>query len=252
MSSSLVFPPVFSRLSLWMLLLLTVFLIGCPPVYKDYDAFLKKPRPIVGGKPYVIEPPDSFRIICPAAPEIHNTTVTLRPDGYVTLYLLGDVFAAGKTPTQLAAEIQEKLLRYYEDVTVQIEVTAFRSKVYYLAGETAAGRRPYTGKDTVLDAVIGAIPRTAWPEYAILLRPNEEGQLIRRMTINLKDLYEKGDLKYNVTLEEGDIIYIPINPLAAVGVMVQNLLYPVSPVIQAASVPARAGAAVSGEVGGGY
>lgn len=221
---------------------------GCsPPHYTDHAAFIKKPRPIVGGKPYVIEPPDTIRIIAPNAPEVNNAQVTLRPDGVVTIYLLGDVFAAGKTPTQLASEIEEKILKYYVDATVQVEVVGFNSKFYYMAGETAMGPKPYTGKDTVLDAVLRAgIPRSAWPEKLVVLRPNEEEQLIKRMSLNFRDMIEKGDLRYNAVLEEGDIVFMPINPLAAIGVAVQNLLAPVQPIITGISTPARAGAAVSG------
>lgn len=219
---------------------------GCAPHYTDYVAFIKKPRPIVGGKPYVIEPPDTIRLIAPNAPELHNTSVTLRPDGVITVYLLGDVFAAGKTPTQLASEIEEKILKYYQDVTVQIEVTGFNSKVYYMAGETAMGPKPYTGKDTVLDAVLRAgIPRSAWPEKLVVLRPNEEEQLIRRMSVDFTDMIEKGDLKYNAVLEEGDIVFMPINPLAAIGVAVQNLLSPVTPIVSVAQQPAKVTTAVA-------
>jgi polysaccharide export outer membrane protein len=234
-------------------LCLAGWLAGCVPAYADYDAFMKKPRPVVGGKAYVIEPPDAINIIAPGAPEIdtsgggaggggtngNNGAKALRPDGMITLYLLGDVFAAGKTPSQLAAEIQEKILHYYEDVTVQIEVVGFNSKFYYMAGETAIGPRPYTGHDTVLRAVLqSGIPRTSWPSHCVVLRPNEEGELIRRMRIDLKDMYEKGDLKYNALLEEGDIIFLPTNPVADVGIFIQNLLSPVQPAISAASTPA--------------
>jgi polysaccharide export outer membrane protein len=219
---------------------------GCAPHYTDYAAFIKKPRPIVGGKPYVIEPPDTIRIIAPNAPEIHNAQVTLRPDGVVTIYLLGDVFAAGKTPTQLASEIEEKILKYYVDATVQVEVVGFNSKFYYMAGETGAGPKAYTGKDTVLDAVLRAgIPRSAWPEKLVVLRPNEEEQLIRRMSIDFTDMIEKGDLRYNAVLEEGDIVFMPINPLAAIGVAVQNLLSPIQPIITTVQQPAKATAAVA-------
>lgn len=210
-----------------------------PPHYTDYDAFMKRPRPIVGGKPYVIEPPDQLRILAPNAPEIHGQQILIRPDGYITLYLLGDVFAAGKTPTQLASEIEEKILKYYQDVTVQVEVTQFNSKKYYMAGETAMGPKPYTGTDTVLNAVLSAgLPRTAWPEHLTVLRPNEEGALIRRMSVNFLDMIQQGDLKYNAVLEEGDILFMPINPPAAVGVFVQNLLSPIGPVINVATTPA--------------
>jgi polysaccharide biosynthesis/export protein len=225
----------------WRLMVLAAvtLALGACTDYRDYAAFMKKPRPVVGGKPYVIEPPDAVTIIAPNAPEINNITQALRPDGKITLYLLGDVFAAGKTPTQLASEIEEKISEYYEDVTVQIQMASFASKVYYMAGETSMGPKPYTGKDTVLDAVLtSGIYRTSWPEQAVVLRPNEEGELIRRMTVDLTDMYMMGDLKYNAVLEEGDIVFIPTNPVAMVGIFIQNLLSPVSPVLQAASVPA--------------
>jgi polysaccharide biosynthesis/export protein len=240
---------------------------GCTtPVYTDYDAFMKYPRPIVGGKPYVIEPPDAIQITAPNAPEIHGVRAQLRPDGYITLFLLGDVFAAGKTPTQLASEIEEKILKYYQDVTVQVQVVGFNSKRYYMAGETSAGIRSYTGRDTLLDAVIGGIGRTSWPEKAVMIRPNEQGELVRRMSVNLKEMIETGDLKYNAVIEEGDIIFIPINPVAAIGVFVQNLLAPIDPALRVVSTPARVGSTVNyaenslngqngyggGRYGGGY
>ena len=219
---------------------------GCEPEYTDYASFMKKPRPIVGGKPYVIEPPDTIRIIAPNAPELNDVGATLRPDGVITIYLLGDIFAAGKTPTQLASEIEEKILKYYQDVTVQVDVIGFNSKVYYMAGETAMGPKQYTGKDTVLKAVLSAgIPRTAWPEKLVVLRPNEEEQLIHRMSIDFTDMIEKGDLRYNAVLEEGDIVFMPINPLAAIGVTVQNLISPVQPIVTATQQPAQIGAAVT-------
>lgn len=230
-----------------LMLALVLGTIGCVPQYTDFDAFIKRPRPIVGGKPYVIEPPDSISIIAPGAPEIDGQGGSLRPDGYITLHLLGDVFAAGKTPTQLASEIEEQILTYYQDVSVQVNVNTFGSKTYYLAGETGAGPRPYNGTDTILDAILGGgIPRTAWPEKLVVLRPNERGDLIRRMTINVMDMIQVGDLKNNIVIEEGDILYMPIHPFAAIGVAVQNLLAPIQPIAQAANAPSSVAGAFGG------
>lgn len=226
--------------------LLALVIAGCaPPKYTDHEAFLKRPRPIVGGKPYVIEPPDGITLLVPQVPELgDNSERRVRPDGYVTFPLIGEVFAAGKTPTQLASEIEEKVLKYYEDVSVQVEVSP-ASKVYYMAGETSAGPKPYRGNETVLDAISASgVPRTAWPEHIVVIRPNEEGELVRRMTINLKDMTERGDLRYNAVIEEGDIIFIPTNPIAAVGIFIQNLLSPIDPAVDMLTTPARVGAAV--------
>lgn len=230
--------------SLVALILGLALLTGCKTEYKDYDAFQVLPRQSYSQKPYVIEPPDSISIIAPNAPEINAETQQLRPDGYITLHLIGDVLAAGKTPTNLAMEIQEEISAFYEDVKVQVRMAGFNSKFYYMVGETRAGPVTYTGNDNVRLAVMKAgIPPTAWPERAVLIRPSEDPDLIRRMSIDLKHMLEQGDLSRNAVLEEGDMIVIPINPFAAFGRIVQNLISPVSPALQAVSTPARVAAA---------
>ncbi len=224
--------------SIW--ILLGVSAMGCVPHYKDYGHFVVTPRQTHSQKAYVIEPPDTILIVAPGATEIDGISQRLRPDGAITLHLLGDVIAAGKTPTDLAHEIQEKILDFYEDVQVQVQVTGFNSKFFYMAGETTTGPRSFTGRDTVFSAVMAAgLPRTSWPEKAALLRPNEEGELIHRMSVNLKAMIETGDFKHNAVLEEGDIVWIPINPLAAVGVVTQNLLAPIQPVLNATTTPGQ-------------
>lgn len=228
---------------------LSAALTGCT-TYNDVEAFIPEdPRPRFSTTAYVIEPPDSIRIIAPSVPELHNTSHRLRPDGMITLQLVDEVLAAGKRPRDLARELmgEDMIGKYYEGAKIQIEVTNFASKTYYVAGETSGSRPwPYTGNTTVLDAALNAgIPFTAWPEWAVLIRPSEDPELVRRMTVDLKDMWEKGDLSRNAVLEEGDILFVPINPLAAVGRVIQNLLMPVDPLIRAVSTPARASASVS-------
>lgn len=236
-----------SALTLVVLAAIATMTVGCVPNYTDHKAFVKSPKPVVGGKPYIVEPPDSLRIIAPNAPELHDQQVTLRPDGYITLYLVGDHFAAGKTPMQIAGELEQKVTKYYQDVTVQVEVVGFNSKVYYVAGETRNGPMPYTGKDTVLDALLrSGIPRTSLPSKALVLRPDGKGGVTKRMTINLNDMIKRGDIRNNAVLEEGDILYLPTNPFATVGYAVQNLLLPVNPILQGVATPTRAAAAASG------
>lgn len=215
-------------------------LAGCVPYYADTDAFIIAPRQSYSFKPYVIEPPDQIRIIAPAAPEINNIDQQLRPDGYITLHLIGDILAADKTPRDLAQEIEEKIKDFYQNVNIEVRVIGFNSKVYYMVGETNMGPVPYTGNDSVFDAVMRAgIPFTAWPEKAVVIRPNEVSGLVKRMSIDLKAMMETGDFRRNAVLEEGDIVFIPINPLAAIGRVFQNLLLPVQPAIAAVSTPAR-------------
>jgi len=229
-----------------------VTLSGCVPNYTDHAAFIKRPKPLVGQGPYVLEPPDSVRIIAPNAPEIHNVLSTIRFDGFITLHLLGDVFAAGKTPSPLGAEIEEQILRYYEDVSVEVELARPASKRYYVAGTQSAGARPYNGRVTLLDVTISSTgdPR-AWPEKIVVIRPNEDSELIRRATVNVKEMVEKGVLRNNFIIEEGHIVFIPLNPLAAVGQGIANLLQPITPAVQVLRSPAQV-VNVPGQVAGAY
>lgn len=233
--SGLIFKP--SRL---VTLVIGAMLGSCAPHYIDRDAFIVTPRQTHAQKPYVIEPPDVVTIVAPNVPEIDGISQRLRPDGQITLHLLGDQVAAGKTPVTLAMEIEEKIAEFYEDVKIQIRVTGFNSKFYFMAGQTSAGPYPYTGKDTVFSAVMRAgLPTSSWPEKAAVFRPNEDPELVRRMSVDLKSMIETGNFQHNAVLEEGDIVFVPINPLAAVGVAIGNLLMPVQPAISVATTPAR-------------
>ena len=227
-------------LSVMMLVLGGMTLAGCDstPIYTDYEAFIKTPMPVVAGKPYVIEPPDVIQIIAPNAPEIHGMQQKVRPDGFITVYLLGDVMAAGETPEALSLKLEQQILKFYRDVVVQVTVVEFNSKVYYSAGQTIIGPHPYTGRDTVLDAVLrGGTPRTGHLEKVQVLRPSDDGQTVARMTVNCKVMIETGDLRQNAILEEGDIVYIPPTPLAAAGIAMQNLFQPINPIVEATAGP---------------
>jgi hypothetical protein len=82
----------------------------------------------------------------------------------------------------------------------------------------------------VLTTLAEAQPtRLADPSRIAVLRPNKDGELIRRMTINLDDMVKRGDTSLDALLEEGDIIWIPPNPLAKVGLALQQLLLPIQP-----------------------
>jgi hypothetical protein len=76
--------------------------------------------------------------------------------------------------------------------------------------------------------------RLSWPERIYVIKPSPDPNQRHVTVVNLKDIIQRGDTTPNILLEQDDIVYVPLNPLAAVGVAVQNLLFPVQPVIQAA------------------
>lgn len=204
---------------------------GCVDSYDDYDAFVRHPRPLVTSTSYEIMPPDA--VICESeiVREINNHSQVVRPDGRIQLPLLGTFFIAGKTPEEVSALLTEKAREYYEDAEVTLRVQFFGSKKIYVFGEVAiAGPFPYNGSNTVLNTLAQAQPsRLADNTKIRVVRPNADGQLVQKMTINLDDMVENGLVKHDAVLEEGDIVWVPANPLAATGLFFQQILLPIQP-----------------------
>ncbi len=215
-------------------------LAGCTR-YHDYSAFVREPRPVASEQTYLLEPPDEIQISSRRVREIASHYERIRPDGKVTLPLLGSVYAAGKTPEQLRAELEVLAAKYYEDADVNVKVTSFASKKVFVFGEVLApGPYPYTGSNTVLGTLARAQPnRLADPGRIHILRPSPDGDLVRRMTISLDQMIKTGDTTLDVVMQEGDIIYVPANMLAATGLAIQQLLLPLQPAVATVQAPTQ-------------
>lgn len=184
---------------------------------------------------YAIAPPDIITIRAPLAPELNNIKQQIAPDGTVNLDLLGHVAVAGKSPQEVEELLTASLRTYYKDVKVAIDVE-HRSQWYYIFGETTnSGPKRFTGRDTLIQALADApLTRLAWPERIYVIKPSPDPDQRHVTVINLKEIIQQGDSSSNVLLAQDDIVYVPLNPLANVGVAIQNLLFPVQPVFQAA------------------
>ncbi len=203
---------------------------GCS-YYTDYSAFISEPRPLVTLTDYQLAPPDAIQIASKRVRELNNHRQTIRPDGKVTLPLLGSVFVAGKTTDQLSDELEIMSQDFYEDADITVRVVGFHSKKIFVFGEVSSpGPYAYDGANTVLETLAAAQPtRLADPSRIQILRPNKNDQLIRRMTINLDKMVKQGDTALDAVLEEGDIVYVPPNALATVGLALQQVLLPLQP-----------------------
>ncbi|WP_432800346.1 polysaccharide biosynthesis/export family protein [Poriferisphaera sp. WC338] len=229
------------RLGLLVAFLLTALLAtGCAPKYTDYEAFIQDPVPIVSSEAYLLAPPDVITVSSKRVREIANHREQIRPDGRITLPLLGSTFVAGKTCEQLSKELSDKAKEYYEDADVTVYVARFASKKIFVFGEVSGpGAYPYSGTNTVLDTLAQAQPtRLADPKRVQIMRPSSDGTLRKRMTVDLDDMIKNGDTTLNAMLEEGDVIYVPPNPLAKVGLVFQQLLLPLQPAASTVKGPA--------------
>lgn len=204
---------------------------GCQPTYTDYSAFVSEPKPIVAPVAYRVAPPDRVAFQSKRVREIDGHTEMISPDGKVHLPLLGNFFVAGMTVEEISALITDSARRYYEDADVSVRVISYASQKIFVFGEVAApGEYAYTGRNSVLQTLAKAYPtRLADPAKIHILRPSPDGEMRRRMTVDLNDIVKRGDTTLDAILQEGDIIYVPANPLAAVGLTLQQLLLPVQP-----------------------
>jgi len=164
-------------------------------------------------KEYHIGVDDTVRINVWRNPEL-SVTVPVRPDGRISLPLVGDIQAAGLSPEQVATNIQKKLANYVRDPNVTLMVTGLQSHEYLTRLRiTGAVTNPtsinYRQGMTVLDAILaaGSVNDFASPNSTKLYR--KISGKIRVINIYLGDILYKGKLETNIELRPGDILTVP-------------------------------------------
>jgi polysaccharide export outer membrane protein len=166
----------------------------------------------VSNADYLIGPGDSLQIFVWRNPDL-STTVPVRPDGRISIPLVEDIECAGKTPTQLAREIELRLKKYVTDPVVTVIVNSFVgpfSQQIRVVGEAAQPKSlPYRRNMSALDAMIavGGLTPYAAGDRATLVRTVHGKQ--ESYNLRLGDLLKDGDMSANVPLEPGDVIIIP-------------------------------------------
>ncbi|MGA7158354.1 MAG: polysaccharide biosynthesis/export family protein [Acidobacteriaceae bacterium] len=173
----------------------------------------RAPQPAAAGEPtdessYVIGPDDALQVTVWQQPNISGT-FPVRPDGKISLVLVGDIQAAGLTPMHLAHDITLRLKKYIQDPIVSVVVSAVRSQRIYLVGEVAhAGPITMTAGMTPLQAIAsagGLTPFTSGKHIYILRGP--QGKQIK-IPFNYKRAL-RGDNRQDVPLLPGDTIVVP-------------------------------------------
>lgn len=166
------------------------------------------------GETYIIGPLDSLNIFVWRNPDL-TTNVTVRPDGRITIPLIPDMPAAGKTPSQLADDIKVKLAEYIQNPNVQVIVGSFSgpfSQQVRVVGEAARPQAiPYRANMTLLDVMIavGGLTEFASGDKARLIRVDKETGQQKEFSVQINKLLKKGDASANVKIEPGDVIIIP-------------------------------------------
>jgi polysaccharide export outer membrane protein len=160
---------------------------------------------------YRIGPSDTLNVLVWRNPEL-STTVMVRPDGYISTPLVDDLQAAGRSPVDVAHDIEKALSRYVRDPVVSVTVPGFQGDIsdqVRIVGEAAKPQSvPYRQNMTVLDAILqaGGMTEFADGNKTVLIRSSQGD---KRYSVRLKDLMQRGDLSANVPVMPGDIILVP-------------------------------------------
>ena len=161
---------------------------------------------------YIIGPGDDLSIFVWGYEDL-SITLPVRPDGRITTRLVEDMPASGKTPTQLARDIEQVYEQFVKNPTVSITVSEFvgspKQQVRVIGGGSAPRTVPFVAGMSLLDLMIdvGGLREFSKGNKAVLVRTTEEGRQSYR--VKLDDLLRKGDMSADVPISPGDIVIIP-------------------------------------------
>lgn len=204
----------------WYLLTLAVLTLSCPA---------QEARKLAGAAPAVPEniTPVSTRASTPSVDENYvigpldvltvnvwkeeafSGTLLVRPDGMISMSLIGDVQAASFTPTQLGDQISARLKKYVQDPNVTVVVSQIHSKVVYLLGEVGKkGPIDMAPGMTLLEAISMAGGTTDFANTKKMYILRNEGGKRSKIPVRYKEAL-KGNESCNVLLKPDDTVVVP-------------------------------------------
>jgi protein involved in polysaccharide export with SLBB domain len=153
-----------------------------------------------------------------------NESVTVRPDGFISLGIIGEVRAGGLTPAELSRVVQARYAEYLREPEVTAIVREFEAQLVYVGGEVVTpGLLPLRGRVTSLQAILGSGgPRpTARLTDVVLIRALG-GDRVEARKLNLADVI--AGRAADVPLEPHDVVFVPRSRIAKVGLFVEQYI----------------------------
>ncbi|HEX5489090.1 MAG TPA: XrtA/PEP-CTERM system exopolysaccharide export protein [Rhodanobacteraceae bacterium] len=193
----------------WLIMTAALLLLGAcstAPTVQDLGTAAQAPER------YIIGPGDQLEIYVRDNPNL-STTVPVRPDGRISIPLVQSIQAAGKTPDQLASDLQKDLGQYIRSPIVTVIVKSFvgtYSQQVRVVGQAAKPMAlTYRSGMTLLDVMIdvGGLTKFAAGNSAKIVRHLPNGSE-KTIPVRLEDLMN-GSIKDNVAMRPGDILIIP-------------------------------------------
>ncbi len=167
---------------------------------------------------YRIQPGDQLDIKFFYNPELNELLIPVRPDGRISLQLIGELRAAEMTPSELAAELQEKYSVELKRPEVVVIVRSFGGRVVFVDGEVnRAGLVNLLTPMTILQSIAqaGGLRETAWRSEIIVIRRGTDNKAMVH-TVNLKNALDGTDVSQDLYLRPYDIVFVPKSPISNV------------------------------------
>lgn len=164
----------------------------------------KRPR-------YRIEPGDVVDLVFPLETNF-NQTLTVAPDGYVSLRGVGDFYAAGKSLPELRQALVTAYSSILHNPIVNVDLKDFQKPFFIVNGEVAhPGKFDLRENITVTEAlaIAGGATENAKSSQVLLFRRMPGGAMVEVRKLDLKKMLKKGNLTEDVTLQPGDLIFVP-------------------------------------------
>ena len=199
-------------LRVWTFLAAATLAACAPQAAAPPDAAVAAPA--AASQSYVIGPGDTLSVFVYRAPEL-SLDVPVRPDGRISIPLVPDIQAAGRTPTNLARDLERRLREYVVEPNVTVIVRAFvgpPNRMIRVIGEVAEPQAiAYRDGMTILDVMIATrgLTRFAAGNRAELVRRDTPDAAPRVIPVRLNDLVRGGDISQDMPVQPGDTLIIP-------------------------------------------
>jgi len=191
--------------------LLFILLPGCAKGLrvKEYKIATNGHKAATNGDQfYVIGAGDSLSVLVWKEPSLSGS-VTVRPDGFITLPLINEIQAVGTTPAQLRNLLEQKYKAFLTNPFVTIRIEKITSSQVYLIGQIKRpGAFPFTGSDTVLQLVTRAGGLTIFADRDAIRVVRRNGTKVTEYIVDY-DAILKGDFEQDIMLRPGDRVIVP-------------------------------------------
>ena len=210
--------------------ILTFLIMGCSP-----SIVVKNPTSV--GEPgtdlgqigptltneYIIQPADELDIKFFYNPNL-NESIIVRPDGRISLQLVGETIAAGQTPMGLTKLLTKEYDKELKNPEITVIVRSFGSRIYVDGEVNKPGELALMGPLTVMQAISRSEGRTerAWKEALVIRRINGNPPLV--IEVNIDAVLKGDDFGQDIGLVPFDIVYVPRSPIANVNLWVDQYI----------------------------